>query len=201
MSVADTEREGRSDGGPAQAGPPKAAFRRIVDAVTGVMALLSVVCIVLMLVATVADVIRRAVWGQSVRGVTELGEVAMVAIVFLALGYAQSRNAHVAMTLVVQRMAPAKAALVNGLALLFATGMVGWLLVESTERAIASFQVAEYRFGIVQIPIWPARIVIVVGLAAFLLELVFALWDDYQAYRRGERSRHIEESAQSAGGH
>lgn len=182
----------------------RGVFRRTVDAVTGIMALLSVACIVVMLVATVADVVRRTIWGTSIHGVTELGEVAMVAIVFLGLGYAQSRDAHVSMTLLVRRLRPDVAALVNGLGLLLVTAVVGWMLMVTTERAIASYEISEYRFGLVQIPIWPARIAIAVGVAAYLLELLFALWDDVRAVRlapRGPASGRQRPDLEDAGRH
>lgn len=183
MSTTQTEPTGPTDQGsvlkgPRKGGPPRGRIRGTIDAVTRVMAMVSVTCIVLMLLATVADVVRRYLWGTSIHGVTEMGEVAMVAIVFLGLGYAQSRDAHVSMTLVVRRMRPECAALVNGLGLLVVTATVGWLLLVTSERAIASYQVSEYRFGLVQIPIWPARIAIAVGVTAYLLELIFALYDD-----------------------
>ena len=195
MSTTQTESTGPTEQGsvlkgPRRGGPPLGRIRGTIDAVTRVMAMLSVTCIVVMLLATVADVVRRYLWGTSIHGVTEMGEVAMVAIVFLGLGYAQSRDAHVSMTLVVRRMRPESAALVNGLGLLLVTAMVGWLLLVTSERAIASYQVSEYRFGLVQIPIWPARIAIAVGVTAYLLELLFALYDDIRvAQATGTRTQ------------
>lgn len=158
-------------------------IRRVVHGLTQAMAFLAVFCIVAMLIAIVADVTRRSLAGKAVPGVVELGEVAMVVIVFLGLGFAERRGAHVAMTLVVRKLAPRTAAIVNGLGLLLVVVVVGWMVWVTADRALDSFAVKEYRFGLVRVPVWPARIAIAVGLAVYFLELVFRLIDDVRAAR------------------
>lgn len=59
--------------------------------------------------------------------------------------------------------------------------VVGWMVLVTADRALASFEVREFRFGLVRVPVWPARIAIAVGLAAYLLELVIRLIDDTRA--------------------
>ncbi len=59
--------------------------------------------------------------------------------------------------------------------------MVGWMVYVTADRALASFEMREYRFGLVRVPVWPARVAIAVGLAAYFLELVFRLFDDIKA--------------------
>jgi len=156
-------------------------LRRVVHQATQVLAFLAVLCIVVMLVAIVADVTRRTLAGESVAGVVELGEVIMVAIVFLGLGFAERRGAHVSMTLVVRKLAPRTAAVVNGLGLLLVVVVVGWMVYVTADRALASFEAREYRFGLVRVPVWPARVAIAVGLVVYFLELVFRLIDDFRA--------------------
>ncbi|MGH3384766.1 MAG: TRAP transporter small permease subunit [Nocardioidaceae bacterium] len=157
------------------------ALRRAIHATTQVLAFLAVLSIAVMLVAIVADVTRRTLAGQSVKGVVELGEVMMVVIVFLGLGFAERRGAHVTMTLLVRRLPTRVAAVVNGLGLLLVVVVVGWMVLVTADRALASFEVREFRFGLVRVPVWPARIAIAVGLAAYLLELVIRLIDDTRA--------------------
>ncbi len=159
------------------------ALRRVVFAATQVLAFLAVICIVVALVATVADVTRRSLSGQSVKGVIELGEVLMVAIVFLGLGYAESRGAHVSMTAVVRRMPPKTAAVLNVLGQVLMIFVVGWMAFVTADRAIESVAAQEYRFGLVPVLVWPARIAIAVGLAAYVFTLMFRLLDSIQVAR------------------
>lgn len=158
-------------------------LRRVVHGIVKAFGYVAVACIAFMLVAIVADVTRRSVAGKSVPGVVELGEVMMVAIVFLGLGYAESRGAHVSMTLLVNRLRPRTAAMVNGLGLLLVVGVIGWMVYVTADRALESVAVQEYRFGLVRVPVWPARVAVAVGLAVYFLELVFRLLDDLRAVR------------------
>lgn len=155
--------------------------RRVVHQATQVLALIAVLCIVVMLVAIVADVTRRTLFGESVAGVVELAEVMMVAIVFLGLGFAERRGAHVSMTLLIRKLPPRAAAVVNGLGLLLVVAVVGWMVYVTADRALVSFEDREFRFGLVRVPVWPARIAIAVGLVVYFLELVFRLIDDVRA--------------------
>lgn len=158
-------------------------LRKLVHGLTQLLAFLAVICIIAMLLAIVADVTRRTLVGESVPGVVELGEVAMVLIVFLGLGFAERRGAHVSMTLVVRKLPPRTAAIVNGLGLLLVVVVVGWMVWVTADRALESFAAQEYRFGLVRVPVWPARIAIAVGLVIYFLELVFRLIDDVRAAR------------------
>ena len=40
---------------------------------------------------------------------------------------------------------------------------VGWMAYATLGRAIDSVQIREYRFGLIEVPIWPARIAIPLG--------------------------------------
>ncbi|MGH3359443.1 MAG: TRAP transporter small permease subunit [Nocardioidaceae bacterium] len=159
------------------------ALRRVIHGITLVLAALAVLCIVVMLVAIIADVTRRALAGKSVEGVVELGEVMMVAIVFLGLGYAEARGTHVSMTLLIRKLSPRWAGLVNAFGLLIVIAVVGWMVYVTADRALLSFETQEYRFGLVRVPVWPARIAVAVGLAVYFLELVLRLIDDIQSAR------------------
>lgn len=53
-----------------------------------------------------------------------------------------------------------------------AAGILGWLVYASFLRATDSLGRGEVRMGLVSWPLWPARWIIVIGLAAFLLVAV-----------------------------
>lgn len=157
--------------------------RKTLHAVATALALLAVLCIVIVLLATVADVLRRSLAGESVPGVVELSDVMMVAIVFLGLGYAERQGAHVSMTLLVRKLPPRAAAILNGLGLLLIMVIVAWMVWVTADRALESIETQEYRFGLVRVPVWPARVAIAVGLATYLLELALRLLDNVRTAR------------------
>ncbi|MHA7140408.1 TRAP transporter small permease subunit [Arthrobacter sp. Sr33] len=149
--------------------------RRAIIIVARVLAAISGLLIVLMMVSTVADVSRRQFLGEAIPGVIEMGEVLMVATVFLGLAYTEIGGKHVNMTLVIRKLPPRMAAIANTVGLLLVLFVVGWMVYVTGERAIEATEAQEYRFGLVQIPVWPARIALAVGLTAYFLALVARL--------------------------
>jgi TRAP-type C4-dicarboxylate transport system permease small subunit len=146
--------------------------RRAVHLLARVLAALSVVLILVMMVATVADVISRLVVGRPIAGVIEMGEVLMVAIVFLGLAYTESQGGHVSMTLVIRKLRPQAAAAATSLGLALVLFVVAWMTIVTGDRALESFESQEARFGLVQIPVWPARVALAIGLLAYFAELL-----------------------------
>ncbi|WP_293784803.1 TRAP transporter small permease subunit [uncultured Aeromicrobium sp.] len=155
--------------------------RRIIHGCTEGFALISVTLIIVVLGMTVADVLRREISGKSVPGVVEWSEVAMVMIVFLGLGYAERQRAHVAMTLFVRMLPPRTAAIINSLGLFLVLLIVAWMVYVTADRALTSFEVKEFRFGLVRVPVWPARVALALGLLAYLLELLLRTADTVRA--------------------
>jgi TRAP-type C4-dicarboxylate transport system permease small subunit len=168
----------------------KGLFRRSIDKVSTVLAFIAVVCIAFVLVAVIADVTSRTFFGQSIGGVVEMAEVMMVIIVFLGLGYAERRGAHVSMTLLVRKLPSRAAAIVNAIAFVVVVAVLGWMMWVTGDRAIASVVAGEYRFGLVRVAVWPARIAIAVGLAVYLLEVFLGMFDNFRTVY-GKRSKPI----------
>lgn len=159
---------------------------RIAVLIARLLAGVAMLVIVYMMVAIVADVIRRQTTGRAIPGVVEMGEVLMVASVFLGLAYAETRGAHVNMSLVVRRLPERAAAVITAIGVLVVIVVIGWMALATGERAWTSFLSQEYRFGLVQIPVWPARVVLVIGLVAYLFTLFPRFFEAVRALRRGD---------------
>lgn len=147
-------------------------WAKVVRHFTLLLAVAAAMIVIFMMVSTVADVTRRLIFGRPIPGVIEVGELLMVGAVFLGIAYTEAREEHVAVTLLVRRLTPRKAALVQlaGLAIVMST--LAWMIVVTGTRAYESFTAGEFRFGLVRIPVWPGRIAIALGLLALLLELL-----------------------------
>jgi len=163
--------------------------RRGVHLLAGALGAVSILLILVMMVATVSDVISRLVVGRPIAGVIEMGEVLMVAIVFLGLAYTESKGAHVRMTLVIRKLPPRTAAVATMLGLALVLFVVAWMTIVTGERALTSFDSQETRFGLVQIPVWPARVALAVGLAAYFAELLPRFTDNLRVAVRPDASR------------
>jgi TRAP-type C4-dicarboxylate transport system permease small subunit len=158
--------------------PPRHSVpRRVVHGISLTLGGVAAVTIVFMMVATVADVWMRYFTGSPIAGVTEVGEVLMVVSVFLGLALAEYRGAHVRVTIVLEKLPPRFAAIISSGCMLLVLVLLAWMVWVTAGRALDSIESNEFRFGLVQIPVWPGRVAIAVGLAAYFLEAVPRLID------------------------
>jgi TRAP-type C4-dicarboxylate transport system permease small subunit len=118
---------------------------------------------------TVADVTLRKA-GSSVPGAVETSEVLLVFAVFLAFGSAQVSGDHVSTSVLTGRLRPTARRWLRFTAAAIGIVTVIVMIIVTAQTALHSVQIGEYRFGIAQVPIWPARIIIVLGLIVFLVE-------------------------------
>ena len=124
------------------------------------------------MIAIVIDVVSRNITGKSVPGLLEMSESGLVAAVFLGLAYAGTTNSHVAVDLLTSHINPTLARILIIAMWLASILVTSWFLISSIDRAVESFQRHEARTGLVHWPIWPARWIIVIGFATFLVVAV-----------------------------
>lgn len=137
---------------------------------TSLAAVLAAVGIAALMLISVGHVVLRTAGGGGIPGQIEVSEIILVGVAFLGMAYAQRRSAHVGTSLLTDRL-PARAARVaracgKWVMVLF----VAWLLYATAERAISSYLIGESRFGLVPVPIWPARVLLALGVLVLLLE-------------------------------
>jgi TRAP-type C4-dicarboxylate transport system permease small subunit len=126
----------------------------------------------LIMTSATLDVASRNLGGRSLPGVVESAEITLVIGAFLGLAYAQRIKAHVATSIITDLFPRQLARLMRiiGLGIVsFYIGLATWV---STGRAFSSFQTGEVRFGLIEIPQWPARAAIALGFALLLLEML-----------------------------
>ena len=134
-------------------------------------------------ISITADAVARFVTNRSIPGMVELSETLLVALVFLALGYCAYSGSHIALTLVTGALPGRISAAVKAAAFAFVVVLLIWMLWATGIRALDSFETGEYKFGLAQWPLWPARATIVVGLALTLPIYIVGIWDNLQIAR------------------
>jgi TRAP-type C4-dicarboxylate transport system permease small subunit len=134
-------------------------------------ALLGGVILASLVPLTVLDVVLRYALNAPLRGTFELTELAMVAVVFLALGEAQARSEHITIDLVHDRIGDRGRVLVRRFARvlsLVATVAIAWQLALYAGRVRAAHEVS----GVLGVPLHLAVGVAVAGFALFALAVV-----------------------------
>lgn len=138
---------------------------RIVNLTSRAMIVLAGLGIILMLVLVVTDVIGRSVLNVAIPGIdTVVASYLMVATIFLPLGLLQLLDENIAVDILRDWVPDAIKDVFDIVAHLLAAGffvLLGWLYFDV---AVEAFEIKEYVTGTWNVPIWPARILMPIGL-------------------------------------
>jgi len=132
-----------------------------------------------------ADVVGTQVFGVPVPGATEITESTMVLIVFGGLAYAQIRRNHIRVELLYLRAGPRGQAAMDVLADLMGLLFFSLLLWQAVNEVAYSLQIDEATFGLIRMPLWPARIILAVGTGLLILQLLLDLVVDMSHLIKG----------------
>lgn len=124
------------------------------------------------------EVVGNQILLMPVPGALELTESTMVLIVFGALAYAQIRRSHIRVELLYTRMGPRVRAAMDVFASLVALVFFGLLLWQACGEAAYSWQIGEATVGLIRFPLFPARLVLTVGTALLILQLLVDIATD-----------------------
>lgn len=145
------------------------AIARAVMILSGLFGALSALGILLLMLLTVTDMASRNLQNTGVPGAVDAASVLLVFIVFLGLPIGEQRKTHVRTALLTDRLPAGTAAAVRILSGGCTTCITGYMAWETRGAAIRSFQIREYVLGLVNVPVWPAKVVIPVGLLVLSL--------------------------------
>lgn len=147
-------------------------------------AVAAAVTIALMMLSTTFDATARYVLNSPIPGVFELNEVLLVICVYMGLAWTQIERGHIRVTAFLMRVSEKTEVKFNILA--WAVTFV-FLFVVGYQSAIGaweSFQIREFRWGSVQMPIWWAKGLVPIGCWMMCVQLLLDIWKDVE-YLRG----------------
>jgi tripartite ATP-independent transporter DctM subunit len=146
----------------------------------GVLNAAGVVWVFALMFLIVADITARTVFDDPIAGVTEMVSLSLVACVFLQLAHAvlHGRLMRVEMFLTpLERRAPAAASAWRALFALIGVALFATLVLGSWPDLASAWATAEFAGveGIFTVPVWPIKLLIVVGSAVAGVELLLEL--------------------------
>ncbi len=134
------------------------------------------------------DVLGRNLFKAPVRGVTELVALSIVGIVFLQLADTLHSGRFTRADVLLdslKRRRPVFAARLQAFFHLVGAGLMGVILWAAWRPLVEAIAIREYvgAIGDFTAPVWPVRLIMLVGLSATLITFVLLAWADWQRAR------------------
>ncbi|MBD3916750.1 TRAP transporter small permease [Nocardioides hwasunensis] len=163
------------------------------ERLTAAVAAVGALAIAVIMVLTVADVLRRTLTDRSIQGVIEVAPLLLLSAAALGMGYAEQIGVHVRTSMVTSRLPRVAALAFRSAGSLVSLVVLAWVAWEALDRAIASIQNSDVTPGFVAYPTWPAQVLVPVGFALFAVHVCIRLVDDVRALRSGEAFEEVED--------
>ena len=128
--------------------------------------------IALMMFLTRIDVVLRYIFNSPIPGVYTLSEMFMIAAVFPAVAYVQQKKGHVRVDILIDKL-KGRPRIVFELATLFLALVCFAIMgLDSGLLAWNAWVTGDYDMGSIEIPFWPAKSVMTVGIGLLLWRFI-----------------------------
>lgn len=148
--------------------------------------LLGTVGMISAMLVGVADVVGTEFLGRPVLGTLEFTESTMVLVVFGALAYAQERRAHIRVELLYSQVGPRGKSFMEAVTHIVAFIFFALMAWQGYVELLYSWEIMESTMGSVRFPLYPARSLLLLGVALLLLRLAIDIVQDIGRLHRGE---------------
>jgi TRAP-type C4-dicarboxylate transport system permease small subunit len=148
-------------------------LKKLVDKVERYLNELGVWLILVLMVMVVTDVVFRTTTGGSVKGLYELAEVFLVYSVYFAISYTQTVKGHVVVDLLIIRLPEKPRHYLQIVVWTFCFLFSALWCWQSVLEAAFATSIKLGTAGVIDWPVWPAKIAIALGF--FLLTLRFGI--------------------------
>lgn len=122
-----------------------------------------------MMILLVVDIITRSYF-KPIQGMAVMSVFVMMIVIYLGLARCEEHKEHVNLEIVANALPPLPRRLMGFLSYLLALGTVGLFFYSMLVDAISAYRTHESIEGTVELPTWPVKFIMVVGLLFFLFQ-------------------------------
>jgi TRAP-type C4-dicarboxylate transport system permease small subunit len=141
------------------------------------MIVTNIVLVAATTIMLVVDVLLRNVAGQPLPMVYDLTELFVLIISCTALVWLDGERDHIGFSIVVDRLKPVYRMWVEVFWRVCSIPVLAMLAISGFERTIISYETNEARMGLLQLPVWPSRLLLAIAFTALTVLAVFYILD------------------------
>lgn len=153
----------------------------------------------LLMLTVVPDLVARNFFGEAIYGMAETGIFLLVLIVYLGQSVAQVRKEHFHVGVLDTMLSPGKLQCLWVFRHLVSAGVCGVFSWYATKGAYSSTLKLEQSYAVIEYPIWPAKIVVAVGLVLLTIQFLIDAIDAVVQPGEPAKSPMPAENAEAAG--
>ncbi|MBA7639663.1 hypothetical protein ES703_47323 [subsurface metagenome] len=143
----------------------------------------SIILVGMMLLVT-SDVIGRFLFNSPIHGTMEVIEFMMIGLLYFTLAHTQAIKAHINVELLTSRFSP-RARLICEIITYF-VGLIVFALItwQGAASAAEAWRIGEITFGVIEFPIFPAKVLIPIGSFIFCLRFILDITNGFRNLMR-----------------
>lgn len=153
-------------------------FSRWVKKVCMAFSAIAGASVALMIISTTIDTTLRFTINYPIPGVFELNEVLLVMVVYLGITWTQIERGHTRVILMLRKLPIRWAIKLDIVCWIICFLFLAVLGLQTGKEALRSYQISEFRWGAVQMPIWWAKALVPLGCWLTCLQLLMDIWVD-----------------------
>ena len=117
-----------------------------------------------------SDVFMRYFFNSPIPGTLEISEQTVIIITFLCLSFTAMQNRHIRTNVLVTRLPKKYGKMTDIISNILMILLLGLFIWQTSTEAWRSFQIKEVRMGLINVPIYPVKILIPFG---FIFTFIF----------------------------
>lgn len=130
------------------------------------------------------DFISRDMY-RPVPGVGEVSVFVLIAVVYLGIPYCEQIKGHVRVDLIISRLKPRLRGVINLFDYFLLLLIIGIVLYAVGQSALYSYHTKEAVTGLIPLPVYPVKFVIVIGLMFYWIQLLLNTIEEFRELRVG----------------
>jgi TRAP-type C4-dicarboxylate transport system permease small subunit len=170
-------------------------IRKLLNAIEKVFTFLAMIFAFMMVCLTAADAMGRYFLNKPISGVYEITEnYLMIFAIYFAFAYAYHEGANIRITFFLSRLPSQAKMVINYFVQMFSILFILFLLVSATRMNLGRLKDIVELTKTLRIPLWPAYLILSVGLLFMSLLVFLDLWQ----VKRGKSALFKEESSEES---
>lgn len=117
-----------------------------------------------------ANSITRKLFNVPIVGTLEITEALMPFVILLPMAFTQLRDGHIRVTLLTSHLPAPVRRYLHALTLLVGALFFAWVTFATVGFAYRAFAIGETAWGVIRIPLWPVKSIIVLGAALLSIQ-------------------------------